>query len=320
MLGNIISTWTGRGSLPATFRAVLAGANGWFRCVDDIEFGWLPIASPPFLTTYGAAYSGALQRFVVVNSAAAFVAISDDGGATWTQHGCNAVLNSVIWVPFLSLFVGVGLDTCQTSPDGITWTAQTIPAGPYNDVAWGSSGNRFVAVGGNKVARSNGGPSAWVAGGTGGATGLVKIIKSKLGAGQNFVATSITGTPIIVSADGNTWGAPAVAINPLLGLAENDLDNKIDVCPSTATPGLISSDAAAFTPGRVSEGRVYAMIWARDRLSYLAGFYQNAPVGGRPNGSTIDYFNLYQGNGGPAVEGDITAMACTDYEYNPETP
>jgi hypothetical protein len=54
--------------------------------------------------------------------------------------------NDVIWVPALALFVAVGDSVAMTSPNGITWTAQTIPAGQYGGVAWSPTLALLVAT------------------------------------------------------------------------------------------------------------------------------------------------------------------------------
>ena len=47
---------------------------------------------------------------------------------------------------------GVSEDMCVASPDGITWTTRTIPAGTYRSVT--AHNNLFVAVGANLCATS----------------------------------------------------------------------------------------------------------------------------------------------------------------------
>lgn len=81
---------------------------------------------------------------------------------TWTNRpnpfndtGDGEVVAGVCWSPELGLFVAVGSDnnfaiTVCTSPDGITWTAQTNPYGPNGyalGVCWSPGLGLFVAVG-----------------------------------------------------------------------------------------------------------------------------------------------------------------------------
>jgi len=63
--------------------------------------------------------------------------------------------------PVSGLFIGVQTNGCATSPDGVTWTGRTIPAGVYHSVACSPSG-RIFAVGANCCATSPDGIS-WTA-------------------------------------------------------------------------------------------------------------------------------------------------------------
>jgi hypothetical protein len=86
-------------------------------------------------------------------------AIGGDVTASWiarTGTVANA-WSSVAWSPSLRLFVviasaGSATTQVQTSPDGITWTARTIPAAavqPWSAVCWSPERGLFVAVAAN---------------------------------------------------------------------------------------------------------------------------------------------------------------------------
>jgi len=51
------------------------------------------------------------------------------------------------------VFVAVGSNCCATSPDGINWTARTIPAASYLSSAYGNG--MFVALSTTTVAASS---------------------------------------------------------------------------------------------------------------------------------------------------------------------
>jgi hypothetical protein len=79
-------------------------------------------------------------------------------GSTWTSSTLPSISNSAAWVSVAygnNEFVAVAQSTniAATSPDGITWTAQTIPLAEWSSVTFGNG--IFVAVDyGNNVATS----------------------------------------------------------------------------------------------------------------------------------------------------------------------
>ena len=95
-------------------------------------------------------------------------------------------------------FVAVGVfGTILTSPDGVTWTAQTA-TGNFYGVTY--SGSQFVAVGGSgKIVTSPDG-TTWTAQTSNTSNGLNGVIYG----GGKFVAVGFSGT-IVTSPDGTTW-------------------------------------------------------------------------------------------------------------------
>ncbi|HMH58822.1 MAG TPA: hypothetical protein VK537_06550, partial [Galbitalea sp.] len=87
---------------------------------------------------------------------------------TWTVNAGapdTVAWHSVAWSPARGLFVAVGTNSAMTSPDGVTWTAQTAPVGGWDVVAWSPELGLFAAVattGANRVMTSPDG-ATWTA-------------------------------------------------------------------------------------------------------------------------------------------------------------
>ena len=85
-------------------------------------------------------------RFVAIAAGTREVAISYDKGSTWVESpaGLPSVQtwSTVKYGQGLFVAVAEGTDECATSPDGLTWTKQTLPAsGDYHALAFGNPGN-----------------------------------------------------------------------------------------------------------------------------------------------------------------------------------
>jgi len=92
---------------------------------------------------------------------------------TWTTRTSTAdnTWNSVCWSPELGLFCAVastGTNRVMTSPNGITWTAQTITANNWTSVCWAPNFGFFIAV-------SNSGTNTRIATSTDGITWTIPI-------------------------------------------------------------------------------------------------------------------------------------------------
>src|SRR5574341_2002976 len=75
------------------------------------------------------------------------VAATSPDGITWTARTIPAgTYRSVAWNG--TVFAAVGDSVAATSPDGITWTARTMPAGLYCGVAWTGTQSATVSGGG----------------------------------------------------------------------------------------------------------------------------------------------------------------------------
>jgi hypothetical protein len=97
---------------------------------------------------------------VTINSSGLFCAVgasvcaTSPDGITWTARTIPAGTYYAVTINSSGLFCAVGdSSVCATSPDGITWTARTIPAGDYYGVTVNTSG-LFCAVGSGVCATS----------------------------------------------------------------------------------------------------------------------------------------------------------------------
>lgn len=318
-LGNIIGAWAGKpgGPPPPTFKAVAVGTDtNWYRCDDNVLNGWAIITPKPFAQALGVAYSGSLQRFVVMGYSAAQAAYSNDFGVTWTTVSMPTINHFVMWIPSQNQFVAFGPSVCYTSPDGITWTPRTIAAVSWNSAAFsptlGSGSGRIVVVGANTFAYSDDAGVTWTPGSALTATAIIGVIWSAVDI--IFVAASRTGSSIMTSPDGITWTQRATGI-ALNYPAQNTIDNDFLASPQALTAGLKSTDGLTWTTGTMFSGSQPRLEWARDRSSYISGgfttglFVSTLPAGGW-TGCTV-------GPGGPATAGSFYGIATTDSVSNP---
>jgi hypothetical protein len=128
------------------------------------------------------------------------VAATSPDGITWTARTIPAgTYQSVAWNG--TVFVAVGNSVVATSPDGVTWTARTIPAGTYTGVAW--NGTSFAAVGNNVAATSPDGVT-WTA-----RTIPAGTYYGIAWSGSAFAAVG-SGPTAATSPDGVTWTARTI--------------------------------------------------------------------------------------------------------------
>jgi hypothetical protein len=124
---------------------------------------------------------------------------------TWTPRTFGGgTLTSVIWSG--TKFVAVGwvpgpFGVVYTSPDGVTWTAQTVtptPSSVLNGVTW--SGTQFVVVGVSGTVLTSPDGVTWTTRASGASLSGVAW------SGTNFAAVGPNGV-IVTSPDGVTWTA-----------------------------------------------------------------------------------------------------------------
>jgi RHS repeat-associated protein len=266
MEGSVPSVWAS----PPARTLLAAGDDGKLATsTDGVNWTQRPSAVSAMngQPIRGAAYSGELNRWVIVGGIN-YLATSDDDGVTWTRRvgghaggGFNGTIYDVVWSPELDLFVSVGdLGRRATSPDGITWTQRTSgePAHRIQAVDWSPSLGLFVAWGTDTVDvpevvdYSADGINWYPASGPSGLHGEMQSVEWAPGLGL-FVGTSNSNA--YVSANGAAWSAPIPVGLPsnLLAVAwSGDLGQLV---ATAATGGLAtSSDGVTWTSRTSSFG------------------------------------------------------------------
>jgi hypothetical protein len=125
------------------FVAIRTGSTAAAYSADGIT--WTASTLPASANWISVAYGGG--RFVAISSGASGnVAVSLDG-ENWDVTGTlvDSGYTEVAYGRGLFVAVRSGTTTAKTSPNGVTWTARTLPsASAWNSVVWGN--NKFVAV------------------------------------------------------------------------------------------------------------------------------------------------------------------------------
>jgi len=189
---------------------------------------------------------GANGRLVAVGTAGV-TARSDDAGETWTVGSLGAgVTDSVTGATFtLNRYFAASLNAGRifSSPDGISWTATTVPATSLRGLAYGAG--RLVAVGGAGAIVTSADGTTWAATPSGTTNDLlgVNFLNGR------FIAVGVLGT-ILTSTDGLTWTTRASAGNQSL-LQNTTFGNGRYVIVGQAGPTgraiLTSTDAVNWT-------------------------------------------------------------------------
>lgn len=177
------------------------GAYTIFTSPDGSRWTSRNFESPSATDLYGIASSG--SRLVAVGMGRI---LSSDDGISWNKRlDTHAILRGVVWSG--SQFVaagqgdGAGVGSIQTSPDGTTWVAQSLPFDvSLNSIVWSGSG--FVAVGFNGAIVTSPDGTTWTARTSTTRNELHGIAWS----GSQYVAVGAGGV-ILTSPDGITWTA-----------------------------------------------------------------------------------------------------------------
>lgn len=202
--------------------------------------------------------------------------------ATWSANPSTdetATWRSVTYSPQLKLFVSIGTAGLMTSPDGINWTAQTVPSATWRDVTWSPDLGIFVVVG------TNGANSALTS--PDGITWTPQALSSNSwsavtwGNGK-FVAGGLAFGSSATSSDGITWAVQSNPPDPTLasGIVWSAADSQYVMSSSlsqTLDPGEVytSPDGITWTSQAMPE-----KSWADIAYSPQLGLYVTVGANG----------------------------------------
>ena len=225
------------------------------------------------------------------------IPIADPGvipnfSAWTTQSGVSGQYYAgIVWAPELSLFCAAGQQTSgsnrriMTSPDGINWTSQTIPAGNgFGALAYSPDLTRFVVIANDGIYTSDDG-STWE---DRGAPPVAQTFTDCVWATSlnKFVAVSSGGAlnRVMTSTDGTSWamaGGAATTTRAWTALTwSEDLGLLAAVAPTSATDQVMTStDGSSWTLQTTNNNSSWQDItWSPERG--LFAVVANADTGG----------------------------------------
>ena len=306
--------WLAAGDQNAVDSKVLASSpdgDTWSRVSTPFDGG----------KATAAAWSGSLWVLTGIDSGALTCVATSPDGSTWTARSCpfagvggGAAPNCVAWNGSLWVAGGVGVVSSPaagaviaTSPDGVTWTAQTSPFdGGFGEVlglAW--NGSLWVAVGssadGAHAVMTSPDGVTW--------TEQSNPFDGGYGAGvawngSLFVAVGSVagvGQTIMTSPDGSTWTlrtspfdggfGQCVAWNGSLWVAGGQ-----DAFPTSSTLIATSPDGVTWTrrttpwDGLANDPYPNAIAWSSTESQFVAAIFVSGAsalaIGTSPDGVT----------------------------------
>ena len=195
---------------PSLGRFVVSGYEGEVFYSDDQLQNFTEVSNPDVARTYGMAYSEVAGVFVAVANESA----DSSDGTSWTDRGQIGSGTSAhwdaVWVPWLERFVVPGSSgRIFTSPDGVSWTQQSVPVSTrLFGVA--ASDDLVVAVNsdtGDALTSEDG--ENWTVRSISGPSSLVRVVYSW--EHQRFIAAGYNSSDgmVVYSDDGISWSAGA---------------------------------------------------------------------------------------------------------------
>lgn len=121
-----------------------SGADNSVISSDGINWSKYTVAAVDLLSITSSS-----SLFIASSYATIYTSLN---GQTWTLRSTPATtgfIQSMAWSPTLNLFCAVANTNtvrCITSPDGITWTARTIPSREWRNIAWSPELSLFCAL------------------------------------------------------------------------------------------------------------------------------------------------------------------------------
>jgi hypothetical protein len=244
----------------------------------------------------------------------------------WTERATpdtDSTWQSITWSPELNLFVAVadaGTSSVMTSPNGINWTARTVPEdNTWKSVTWSPELNLFVVVAGsgtNRVMTSPDGTN-WTARAAAEANTWVSLAWSpQLG---TFLAISSDGTNrVMTSSNGTNWTAHAAsAANAWSSVAWSPSLQKFAAVANSGTNRVMTStDGTAWTAAAASLDNSWNSItWSPDLGTFVVVGSSGTSNSGPPfttarvmTGSTVS-----SGTNAATNIGDTEATLNGDY-------
>jgi hypothetical protein len=149
--------------------------------------------------------------YCVVANGTNISATSADGGFTWTEHAgvlpSTAAWGALVWngAVFFCLELGGTSTKGASSPDGVVWTARTLPSAVWSAAT--TNGTILAIVGPNKSATSTNNGSSWSAA----APAIIFFAVSCIGA--RYIGISLSR--LYSSTDGLAWTSRYVINNTL---------------------------------------------------------------------------------------------------------
>jgi hypothetical protein len=127
--------------------------NTYYTIMSNNGVNWSDIVNTGLATFYEPEIAFGADKFVLLGSYTPKCVVTSSDGITWSEElVCDT--SSLIWNSLVygnGMFIAVGNNGMMTSPDGSTWTTQTVPITTGIDsVAIGSG--TVVAYGNNKLA------------------------------------------------------------------------------------------------------------------------------------------------------------------------
>jgi hypothetical protein len=208
--------WTDRSIPSGTYLGVAYGAFGNFAAVGGVGSSvaayssssgqaWGSATTPPSNIMRAVAWNG--TSFAAVGNG--YAATSPSGGV-WTDRSITGDHYGIAWNGTVYAAVGYS-SAASTSPDGITWTARTIPTGNYLDIAW--NGSVFAAVGSSVAATSPDG-ATWT-------SQTIPTGDYQAVAWNGSVFAAVGSSVAATSPDGATWTSQTIPTGDYQAVAWN---------------------------------------------------------------------------------------------------